>query len=386
MREPALILLVDDVESNLVILERQLANAGYLTARASNGAEALAQARRLQPDLILLDVVMPDIDGFEVCRQLKKDPQLPFTPIILLTSLDDQMVEGLDAGADEYLLKGLNYAALTARVRSMLRIKALHDTVQTQADALQRQADELAQWNSTLSARVAAQLTEIEGAQRMRRFVSPQIGDIILKSGQSDLLESHRRDITVVFCDLRGFTSFAESAEPEEVMKVLKEYHAEMGALIYRHEGTLERFTGDGLMVFFNDPVPCPDPAARALHMAVAMRERHAELSGKWQKFGHELGFGVGIASGYATLGKIGFEGRFDYGAIGSVTNLASRLCDQARHGQILISQRVETALEGLAELEPMPAMTLKGFRRPINVFNVVALVDARPSEAAQAP
>jgi adenylate cyclase len=369
MRDPALILVVDDNEANLDILETRLASQGYATVRAMDGEAGLAAARAEAPDLILLDIMMPKIDGIEVCRQLKADPALPFTPIILVTAKADSkdVVRGLDAGADDYLTKPVDQAALSARVRSMLRIKALHDTVE-------RQRHELADWNRTLEGKVAAQLAELEAAQRMRRFLSPQLADVILKSGDGRLLESHRREITVVFCDLRGFTAFAETAEPEEVMAVLNEYHAAMGALIFEHEGTLERFTGDGLMVFFNDPMPCPDPAPRAVRMGVAMRARHAALSAKWQKLGHELGFGVGIASGYATLGKIGFEGRFDYGAIGSVTNLAARLCDHAQHGQILISQRVEAALDGLAALEELPTLELKGFRRPVGVYNVRGL------------
>jgi class 3 adenylate cyclase len=369
VRQPALVLVVDDNEANLDILETRLASQGYATARAMDGEAALAEAHNLKPDLILLDIMMPKVDGIEVCRRLKAEPEFPFTPIILVTAKSDtkDVVRGLDAGADDYLTKPVDQAALSARVRSMLRIKALHDTVE-------RQRVELAAWNASLEAKVAAQLAEIEAAQRMRRFLSPQLADVILKSGDDRLLESHRREITVVFCDLRGFTAFAESAEPEEVMAVLNEYHAAMGALIFEHEGTLERFTGDGLMVFFNDPMPCPDPAARAVRMGVAMRERHGVLGRKWQKLGHDLGFGVGIASGYATLGKIGFEGRFDYGAIGSVTNLAARLCEHAEHGQILISQRVEAALDGIADVEELPTLELKGFRRPVGVYNVRGL------------
>jgi class 3 adenylate cyclase/CheY-like chemotaxis protein len=383
VREPALILVVDDNEANLDILEMRLAAHGYATARATDGEDALSQARVLAPDLILLDIMMPKIDGIEVCRILKADGDFPFTPIILVTAKADtrDVVRGLEAGADDYLTKPIDQAALVARVRSMLRIKTLHDTAQ-------RLAEELAEWNRSLEARVAAQVGELERAQRLRRFLSPQLADVILKSGDTGLLESHRRDITVVFCDLRGFTAFAESAEPEQVMAVLNEYHAAMGVLIFEAEGTLERFTGDGLMVFFNDPVPCPDPAARAVRMAAAMRRRQAELSRKWQKLGHELGFGVGIASGYATLGRIGFEGRFDYGAVGSVTNLAARLCDRAEPGQILISGPVEAALEGVAELEALPTVELKGFRRPVAMYNVrtVGALTAAPATGLAPP
>jgi len=221
---------------------------------------------------------------------------------------------------------------------------------------------------------VEEQVAEIERMSRLKRFLSPQLAEVIVSSGDEKLLESHRREITVVFSDLRGFTAFAETAEPEEVMGVLREYHAAMGTLIFEFGGTLERFAGDGLMVFFNDPLPCPDPAQRAVRMAVAMRERAAELTRTWRKSGHQLDFGVGVAMGYATLGRIGFEGRFDYGAIGTVTNLAFRLCGEAKGGQILISQRVYAAAEELVEAEPVCEVALKGFHRPVPTYNILRL------------
>jgi adenylate cyclase len=376
MRAPPRILIADDQPMNVDILQTRLAVHGYEILTAADGEEALAVVRAQLPDLILLDIMMPKMDGVEVCRLLKGDAALPFMPIVMVTAKADtkDIVAGLDAGADEYLTKPIDQAALVARVKSMLRIKALHDTVQEQAGRLQAQSLQLAEWNRGLEHRVAAQLAELERIGRLKRFLSPQLAELVVSAGEERLLESHRCEIAVVFCDLRGYTAFSEMAEPEEVMGVLRQYHTVMGEIIYRYEGTLERFAGDGLMVFFNDPIPCPDPEARAVRMAVAMQQRVGELIDVWRKRGHELDFGVGIAQGYATLGKIGFEGRFDYAAIGTVTNLAARLCAEARGGEILISQRVYAAVEGLVEAEPKGDLSLKGFSRPVAAFNVVAL------------
>jgi len=371
MRTPPWILVADDSAENREILSARLAANGYHVLTAADGEETLAVARAEQPDLILLDVMMPKVNGLDVCRRLKADPSLPFMPVVLVTARGDtqDIVAGLEAGADEYLPKPVDQTALLARVKAALRIKSLQDTVQAQAT-------QLAEWNRTLEGRVAEQLAELERVGRLKRFLSPQLAEVIISSGDEAFLESHRREITVVFTDLRGFTAFSETAEPEEVISILREYHAALGELIFRYEGTLERFAGDGLMIFFNDPVPVPDPQARAVRMAVAMRRRVGELSVGWRKRGHQLAFGVGIAQGYATLGKVGFEGRFDYAAIGSVTNLASRLCDEAKPEQILISQRVYASVEGLVEVEAVSDLTLKGFVRPVAVYNVVALRD----------
>ena len=372
MRTPPLILIADDNPLNVDVLRARLAAQHYELVTAEDGEQALAAALKHRPDLILLDVDMPKLDGLEVCRRLRRDGSLPFIPIIMVTAKVDSadVVAGLEAGSDEYLTKPIDGAALVARVKSMLRIKALHDTVQAQTV-------ELTEWNRTLEQRVAAQVQEIERVTGLKRFLSPQIADAILSAGSDRILESHRREITVAFCDLRGFTAFAETAEPEELMGVLREYHAALGELIFRFEGTLERFAGDGLMVFFNDPVPCADPALRAVRMAVAMRDRVTVLAGQWQKRGHRLGFGMGIALGYATLGRIGFEGRFDYGAIGGVTNLAARLCSEAQPDQILISQRVYAMIEEAVDVEPLGEMTLKGLSKPVAVFSVLRLKPA---------
>ena len=241
-------------------------------------------------------------------------------------------------------------------------------------DQVRAQADDLANWNRALEERVARQLKQIERMDRLRRFVSPQVAELILSSGDDRVLDSHRRDVTVVFCDLRGFTAFSENAEPEDVMSILREYHSVVGAIIHEYQGTIERFAGDGLMAMLNDPLPCPNPCVQGVRMAVEMRRVVGVLTAKWHRYGFNLGFGVGIAHGYATLGRIGFEGRFDYAAIGVVTNLASRLCDAAKDGQILIDAKVGAAIEGIAELEPQQDLELKGFHQPIKTANVRAI------------
>jgi len=380
VRTPARVLIADDNPANVDILQTRLAVHGYDILTAADGEEALGLAREKHPDLILLDVMMPKLDGFEVCRRLKADASLPFMPVILVTARAESkdVVTGLEAGADEYLTKPVDQAALVARVKSMLRIKALHDQAQEQAHRLDAQAIELAQWNATLERRVHEQLGQLERLGRLKRFFSPQLAELIVAGGADDPLRSHRREVTVVFLDLRGFTAFAETAEPEEVMGVLREYHSAMGELILTHEGTLERFTGDGMMVFFNDPVPVPNPAERAIRMALAMRGRVGELAAKWRKRGYALDFGVGIAEGYATIGAIGFEGRWDYGAIGTVTNLAARLCGEAQPGQILVAQRLLATAEGLVETEPVGDLALKGFQRPVTAHNVLRMRESR--------
>jgi adenylate cyclase len=264
-------------------------------------------------------------------------------------------------------------------------LEAAHSTVQQQAAKLQEQTDQLLNWNRSLEERVEKQLGEIERIRRLERFLAPQVAQLIASSdGHDALLDSHRREVTVVFCDLRGFTAFTESSEPEEAMNVLREYHAALGELIFRYEGTLDRYAGDGVMILFNAPIPFPDHTRRAVQMAVEMRESIGELIEKWRHRGHSLGFGMGIALGYATLGQIGFERRLEYAAIGSVTNLASRLCDEAKAGQIVVSQRAYGMVEQWAEARAIEPLTLKGFSRPVPAVEILRWREA--DEVASQP
>ena len=362
MSAQAKILVVDDTPANLKLLGDLLAMKGYAVSTAPNGEEGLARVMSEKPDLVLLDVMMPGMSGYEVCRRIRENAATALLPVVLCTSLDPQQerVKGIEAGADDFLSKPVNQPELFARVKSLLRIKSL--------------LDEVKEWNAKLEQRVSEQLAEVGRLARMKRFLSPQVADLILAGGGEDPLKSHRREITVVFLDLRGFTAFTETADPEEVMGVLREYHAEMGRLIMAHQGTLERFAGDGIMIFFNDPVVLENPAVSAVRMALEMQARFAELGVGWKKRGYELGMGIGIAQGYATLGAIGFEQRWDYGAIGNVTNVAARLCSEANGGQVLVSQRVMGKVEQLVEAEQVGVLSLKGLSRQIQTFNVRAL------------
>ena len=252
-------------------------------------------------------------------------------------------------------------------------LSVAHDTVQKQAAKLQEQTVQLKDWNKSLEERVATQLEEIGRISKLERFLAPQVAQLVASSnGHEALLASHRGEVTVVFCDLRGFTAFTESAEPEEVMNVLREYHTALGELIFRYEGTLDRYAGDGVMVLFNAPIPVPDHTKRAIKMSVEMRDAVGKLTQKWRSRGHSLGFGIGIAVGYATLGQIGFDRRLEYAAVGSVTNLASRLCDEAKAGQIVVSQRAYGVVEEWAEARPIDDLQLKGFARPVPAVEVV--------------
>jgi adenylate cyclase len=370
--EPTRVLVVDDQPTNIKLLDATLTPRGYEVRGAASGEQALAALAEGTTDVVLLDIVMPGLDGYEVCRRIRANQATAFLPVVMVTASGDaEKIKALEAGADDFLTKPIDRNELLARVASLARIKRYHDTVE-------RQAGELAAWNSELESRVETQVAELERMAKLRRFLSPQLAELIVDSGDESFLESHRREIVVVFCDLRGFTPFAEASEPEEVMGVLADYHHALGDLIFRFEGTLERFAGDGLMVFFNDPVPCEDGALRAIRMSVAMRTRVRSLAETWQRQGHDLALGIGIAQGYATLGKIGFDGRFDYAAIGSVTNLASRLCSDAEPWQILTTERVFAAAGPAVVGDQAGDRQLRGFSRSVRAFDIKGLDASR--------
>ena len=356
------VLIVDDEPFNLDVLEQELAEQDYLIERANDGMEALDKVEQFRPDVILLDYMMPRMNGIEVVERLRQNEEHKTIPVILLTAKGSQedKSRGLDAGADDYVVTPFEPVELFARVRSMIRIKEMHDSLEKR--------------NRTLRDRVARQLTELERMQRLKRYLSPQIADSLIKSDDDGLFRSHRREITVVFFDLRGLADFSDSAAPEEAIMVLRRYHAEMGKLILQFNGTLERFSGDAIMVFFNDPIPCVDHTQKAVRMALQMQDRARELRRDWLKTGYELDLAIGMAAGYATLGNIGFEGRMDYGAIGNVTNLAARLCGEAKAGQILTNQKTLGTIEDLVEFESLEELQLKGVSRSVLAFNIVKL------------
>jgi adenylate cyclase len=358
---PNKILIVDDEPFNLDLLEQELMEYNYEIERANDGVEALEKTRSFNPDVILLDFMMPRMNGLEVVKRLREDEQHKGIPVILLTAkaTQEDKVAGLDAGADDYVTKPFDAIELLARVRAMMRLKEMHDTLQ--------------EWNRSLADTVKKQVADLERMARLKRYLAPQIAETILGE-ENDLFKTHRREITILFFDLRGFTAFSDNAEPEEVMDFLRHYHSEMGQLIFKYEGTLERFMGDGIVVIFNDPIPCERHAHKAIEMAIEMRDRVKELRTTWRKKGYDLDLGVGVSSGYATLGTMGFEGRMDYGTVGNLPNLASRLCAEAKGGQILTDQKTMSRLEDAFEAELIEELNLKGIHRPVVAFNIIGI------------
>jgi adenylate cyclase len=357
----ARILVVDDIPENVRLLEAVLEPRGYEVVSANDGGAALELVESARPDLVLLDIMMPVLDGYAVCRRLREREETAMLPVIMLTASEGpERRKGIEAGADDFITKPFDQQELLARVRSLLRIKRYHD--------------EITELNKTLEERVQTQVEELERLQRLQRFLSPQLAEAIVSSGDESILSSHRRQVAMLFADLRGWTSFADSVEPEELMRVLGEFHDTIGRLVRRFGATVGFLQGDGVQLFFNDPIQIPDAELQAVRLGCALREEMAELTPRWRKRGHDLDFGAGIALGYATCGEVGFEGRYDYAAIGAVTNLASRLADEATGGQILIAQRLFAEVEPHVEVEPVGELTLKGLQRPVAVFNVLAV------------
>ena len=377
MSNPAKVLVVDDTPANVKLLADLLAVKGFGVATAVNGEEALAKVAAEAPDIVLLDVMMPGLSGYDVCRRIRAEPETALLPVVLVTSLDPQgeRVKGIEAGADDFLSKPINQAELFARVRSLLRVKSLQDEVR-------RQADELKAWNAKLEERVAEQVAQMQRLSQLKRFFSPKVADAIVTAGERSILALHRREISYVFADLRGFTAFTDHCASRRRWRPCCATITRRWATVANaYEGTIDRFAGDGILVFFNDPFPVPEPGRRAAAMALAMQERFAPLRAQWQALGHELDLGIGIAQGFATLGAFGFEGRQDYSAIGSVVNLASRLCDEAAGGQILIDRRTRAGLGEDAELEPVGPLALKGYAQPVPAFALKGLrVAERPA------
>ena len=355
------ILVVDDQRANAEMIAGVLQARGYEVFTALNGESALELVAAAEPDLLVSDILMPGMSGYELCRRLRADPATTLLPVILVTSLDPQSerVTGIKAGADDFLSKPVNWEELFARVKSLLRVKRLQDEVKS--------------WNARLEQRVREQVAQLEQLGRLKRFFSPQVAEAIVAGGE-DILAPHRREITAVFLDLRGFTAFTDRADPEEVLELLRAYHATLGRTVDEFGGTLEHFAGDGVMIFFNDPFPVDRPAERAVRMALALQQAFVPIAQAWQKLGHEVGLGIGIAQGDATLGVIGFEQRWEYAAIGNVPNLAARLCGEARAGEILLDAQTEQAVAALARTEPVGPLRLRGYLQPLPAFRLKAI------------
>src|SRR3954466_14424166 len=359
----ARILVVDDQRSNVEMLAGVLKARGYVVHSALDGQQALELVREIHPDLVVADILMPKVDGYDLCRRLRAAPETALLPVILITSLDAQgeRIKGLEAGADDFLSKPINWEELFAHVGSLLRVKALQD--------------ELKDVNEKLAERVREQVASIERLSRLKRFFSKPVAEAIVPGGE-EILEPHRREITAVFLDLRGFTSFTDRADPDEVMELLREYHATLGRIVDEYGGTLEHFAGDGVMIFFSDPLPIDRPAERAVRMALALQEAFTPIAEAWAKLGHEVGLGIGIAQGEATLGVIGFEQRWEHAAIGNVPNLAARLCGTAHAGEIILDAQTERDLAHVADTDLIGPLNLRGFQQPVAAFRLKSIRD----------
>ncbi|MCW5628519.1 MAG: response regulator [Rhodoferax sp.] len=369
----ASILIVDDTPTNLALMV-ELLQPHYRTRVALNGEKAIALALGTEPpDLILLDVMMPGLSGYDVCRRIKADPRTRDIPIIFLSAMgavEDETL-GLQLGGVDYVTKPIRPAIVLARIRTHLAMARQSRERERLVTRLEQQTSALSELNHTLEQRIADGVAQVERLGRLKRYFSPSVVDLMLSGNSDDPLKSHRREVAAAFVDLRGFTAFTEASDPEDVMHVIRQYHEAMGALVMSHGGSLEHFAGDGMMIYFNDPVEIDNPALVAVDMAIGMQARFTELKSDWHRRGYELSLGIGVAQGFATIGAIGFEGRRDYGVIGNVTNLAARLCSEAAGGQVLVSQRVHGFVADHVCSEFVGNMQLKGFRNPVAVYAV---------------
>jgi class 3 adenylate cyclase len=358
---PATVLVVDDDPLNRAMLSMSLGQLGHSVVEAGNGLEAIEALGANDIDITLTDIEMPEMDGYGLLRHRAGDDQLKAIPFIVISGVDEMasIITCIELGAEDYLPKPFDPVLLHARLGACLDKK--------------RMTDELQQLNEHLAERVDEKVAEVERLNALRRFVTPQLAEA-LAAGGDDILASHRREIIAYFCDLRGFTAFSETAEPEEVMDVLREFHHAVGPMIFEHDGTIAQFTGDGMLVFFNDPVQLDDPAWNAVRLGVAMRDRTAELSADWRRRGHDLELGIGIAVGYATCGEIGFDGRTEYTAIGTVVNLSARVCGIANGGQILVTNKVFLAVDERVDSTAIGDTEFKGLSRPVPIHEIVAL------------
>jgi adenylate cyclase len=372
MHSPPRLLVVDDQPLNVDILCSRLAVHGYEILMARTGEEALALATSRQPDLLLLDIMLPTVDGLAVCRQLKAEPTLPFLPILMLSAktATPDILAGFKAGADDYLTKPVDQAVLVARVQAMLRLKARHDLVQAQAA-------EGTAWSQQLERQVQAQMAELARLGRLKHVVSPLLAELVVSAGGEALQHPQRREVTVVCCILQGFAAWAAAAAPAQVIEILRDYYQALGPPIVQAEGTLETFAGPRLRVVFNAPLPCREPAGRAVRLALAMREHLASLRERWRARSVALDVGIGIAQGEATLALLNCAGRVDYAMLGPVLEWAERLCDAAQPGQTLLTAAVGAAVAGLADVAPVAPVSWRGGPAPEGVLQVG---DGRPA------
>jgi len=376
--EIATILIVDDTPSNLALMV-DLLRPEYRTKVAIHGEKAVALTMgESPPDLILLDIMMPGLSGYDVCRRIKSVPRTRDIPVIFVSAMGEVEDEalGLELGGVDYVTKPIRPAIVKARIRTHLAMARQARERERLVAQLQLQAEALSELNRTLEQRIVDGVAQLERLGRLKRYFSPSVVELMLSGGAEDPLRSHRTEVAAVFVDLRGFTAFTETSDPEDVIQVIRQYHDAMGALVMSHGGTLEHFAGDGMMIFFNDPVEIDNPSLVAVQMAIGMQARFSDLAQRWHSRGYALSLGIGVALGFATIGAIGFEGRRDYGVIGNVTNLAARLCGEAGGGQILVTQRVHGMVGAHVRSESLGELPLKGFHRPVSVFGVTGGVD----------